>query len=114
ISDERQRPDIIVETTPQVFIELTVTYGDAGLQSLETATKKKYEKYSSVSDLIVLAFTHCGCFLKTCIDDLTEGLSISETQATRVMSDAAQVAFRESHRILNGNFFCLSGEQLCG
>ncbi|GKT25651.1 hypothetical protein ADUPG1_013103, partial [Aduncisulcus paluster] len=91
----------VVENADRLYIEITVTYGDAGLQSLESATSKKIEKYSSIPNLIVLAFTHCGCFLKSCIDDLEEGLSISTIQATRIMSDAAQTAFRESHRILS-------------
>ncbi|GKT34874.1 hypothetical protein ADUPG1_002886, partial [Aduncisulcus paluster] len=100
-ADGLLRPDIVVEGSQNVYIEVTITYGDAGLQSLETATAKKIDKYASIQNLVVLAVTHCGCFLKSCLDDLEESLSLSSTQATRIMADAAQVAFRESHRILS-------------
>ncbi|GKT13963.1 hypothetical protein ADUPG1_004009, partial [Aduncisulcus paluster] len=62
-SSTEHRPDIIVDFSPPIYIEITITYADARISSLETATRKKREKYRELDDLIVITLSHDGIYM---------------------------------------------------
>ncbi|GKT22506.1 hypothetical protein ADUPG1_012139 [Aduncisulcus paluster] len=100
ITDANHRPDIFVDVANPVYIEVTVTYEDSGLQQLEKVTREKRMKYAGVDSLIVLAFGHARVYLPSMIDELTEILPFSQRKSLTIMDNAAQCVLRESCKIM--------------